>query len=76
MSASETLNIPGYQVMQFLGSGARSTIWQVRDRRTKGLFALKRAVKRTRWDARFLEHAVNEYQVGSRLDHPALRWQH
>ena len=42
MKRTQTLEIPGYQVIQFLGSGARSTIWQVRDRRTSQVYALKR----------------------------------
>jgi serine/threonine-protein kinase len=73
MSDRPTLLLPGYQVIQFLGSGARSTIWQVRDCRTGEVFALKRVVKRAASDARFLEQAANEYEIGSRLDHPTIR---
>ena len=73
MAASRTLQVPGYQVLQFLGSGARSTIWQIRDCRTNEMFALKRVVKREGSDARFLEQASNEYDVGTRLDHPSIR---
>jgi serine/threonine-protein kinase len=70
---SETMEIPGYQVMQYLGSGARSTIWQIKDCRTGEIFALKRVVKRQVSDSRFLEQAENEYQVSQGLDHPAIR---
>ena len=73
MSSTQTLEIPGYQVIQFLGSGARSTIWQVRDVQTDEVFALKRVVKRTSEDMRFLEQAINEYEVGSQFNHPAIR---
>ena len=73
MSSTETLEIPGYQVIQFLGSGARSTIWQVRDIETDDVFALKRVVKRTPEDTRFLDQAINEYEVGSQFNHPAVR---
>ena len=73
MGTSKTLEVPGYQVMQFLGSGARSTIWQIRDRQTNEAFSLKRVVKRDVSDARFLEQAVNEYDIGSQLDHTCLR---
>ncbi|MEI7835562.1 MAG: hypothetical protein WCK05_04030, partial [Planctomycetota bacterium] len=59
--------------MQFLGTGARSTIWQVRETQTGKLFALKRTLKRERNDFRYLEQAIQEYQIGSQLNHPSLR---
>jgi len=73
MSSAQSLEIPGFQVVQFLGSGARSTIWQIRDRQTNQLLALKRVVKRHISDMRFLEQAVNEYKVATQLDHPVIR---
>jgi serine/threonine-protein kinase len=73
MSSSQTLEVPGYQVVQFIGSGAGSTIWQIRDRRTDEIRALKRVLKRTAEDTRFLEQAINEYEIGSKLNHPVLR---
>lgn len=73
MSTVQTLEVPGYQVVEFLGSGARSTIWRVRDRSGSQEFALKRVVKRHVSDYRFLEQAINEYEVGSKLDHPVIR---
>jgi serine/threonine-protein kinase len=71
--STQTLEVPGYQVLQYLGSGARSTIWQIRDRRSDKLFALKRVVKRQSADDRFLQQAANEYEVGSQLDHAGIR---
>ena len=65
--------VPGCQIMDFLGSGARSTIWRVRDRHTNRLFALKQVVKRPGDDGRFLAQAINEFNVSSCFDHPALR---
>ncbi|HUU23709.1 MAG TPA: serine/threonine-protein kinase [Phycisphaerae bacterium] len=76
MSNAQTLEVPGYQVIRFLGSGARSTIWQVRDRHTDEVYALKCVVKRQSSDMRFLEQAINEYQVGSRFKHPVIRQIH
>ena len=72
-STTQALAVPGYEVVQFLGNGARSTIWQIRDRRNGGVFALKRVVKRQNSDGRFLEQAANEFRVGSTLDHPVIR---
>ncbi len=73
MASSQTLEISGYVVDHFIGSGAGSTLWQIRDRRTDQVYALKRVLKRTADDVRFLEQAINEYEIGSKLDHPALR---
>jgi len=73
MSSTQTLQVPGYQVIQFLGTGARSTIWQVRSRQTDEVFALKRVVKRNSSEMRFLEQAINEFEIGSRLKHETLR---
>ena len=73
MKTIRTLSLPGYQVVQFLGTGTRSTIWQLRETRTGKLFAIKRAVKRESNDYRYLEQAIREFEVGSKLDHPNLR---
>ena len=73
MSTAQTLEVPGYQVVQFLGSGARSTIWEIRDARTGDSYALKRVIKRHGSDDKFLNQAVNEYEVGSDLDHEGIR---
>ncbi|HAU38669.1 MAG TPA: hypothetical protein DCX07_13255 [Phycisphaerales bacterium] len=73
MSTPQTLEVPGYQVMQFLGSGARSTIWQIKDHRSARVFALKRVVKRQSSDQRYLDQAANEYEIGVRFNHPVIR---
>ena len=73
MSTAETLKIPGYQIVQYLGSGARSTIWEVRNSKTGETFALKRVVKHQHSDVRFLDQATNEYTVGSHFNHPRVR---
>jgi len=67
------LEVPGYQVIRYLGSGARSTIWHVRDCRTDESFAIKRVVRRQNGDEKFLEQAVNEHKIGSQLDHEGIR---
>jgi serine/threonine protein kinase len=72
-STPQMVEVPGYQVIQYLGSGARSTIWKVRDRQTSQYFALKRVERQHLTDQRFLEQAINEYVVASRFDHPVVR---
>lgn len=73
MSNVQTLEVPGYQVLEYLGSGACSTIWRIRDSQTGQVCALKRVIKRHSSDNRFLEQALNEYEVASQLDHPVMR---
>ena len=73
MSTIQTLEVPGFQVVQYLGSGARSTIWQIRDSHSNELFVLKRVVKRSMTDMRFIDQALNEWDVGGRLDHDNIR---
>jgi eukaryotic-like serine/threonine-protein kinase len=72
MSAVRTLEVPGYQVIEFVGSGARSTIWQVKDQAGR-ICALKRVVRRHASDMRFLEQALNEYEMAALCDHPVVR---
>jgi len=71
--AATRLQVPGYQVIEYLGSGARSTIWRVRDRRENRLYALKRVTKQPGDDNRFIEQAENEFRVAIQFDHPAVR---
>lgn len=67
------LSIPGYTVYERLGVGARSTIWLVVDQATGEQFALKRVVRRSNDDNKFVTQAVNDYKVSSQVRHPVLR---
>ncbi len=73
MNATQTLKVPGYQVMEFIGSGAKSTLWKIREIRTDKTFVLKRVVKRHANEHRFIDQAVNEYNIGSQLEHEGIR---
>ncbi len=64
--------IAGYKVMSTLGTGAGSTIYAVRDRDSR-VFALKRVVKSTQHDQRFIDQAVHEHEIASRFNSPMLR---
>jgi len=65
--------IAGYRVLAKIGLGAASELFAVQDSRTKQVWALKYVVRATAKDDRYLEQVVNEYSVGSRLDHPNVR---
>lgn len=68
-----SLEVPGYTVLERLGTGARSSIWQITDQRTGKAYALKRVTRRVTDDNRFLEQAETEYAVSSQFTHPNLR---
>jgi serine/threonine-protein kinase len=65
--------IAGYRILAKVGEGAASTLFAVQDPKTKQVWALKHVVKHTEKDHRFLEQVETEYQVGSKLNHPAVR---
>lgn len=65
--------VAGYNIVEKLGVGARSQIYQVVRPETGEVFALKRVIRAEHEDTRFLEQAVTEYEVSSKLDHPYLR---
>lgn len=67
------LRIPGFEVLEYLGSGARSTIWRLRNNKTGQFCALKRVVRHTGDDNRYFDQSINEFRVATNFDHPAIR---
>ena len=63
----------GYDVVDFIGQGAGSSIYAISDPLTNQIYALKHVVRKTDKDARFIEQLENEYQVSRHFSHPALR---
>ncbi|MCE5326126.1 MAG: serine/threonine protein kinase [Planctomycetaceae bacterium] len=77
MAPSQTVDVPGYQVLNCLGRGAGSSIWQIRDCRTDALYALKRVLRRSDVPGdRVLMLAMNEAHVGTQMDHRVIRHIH
>ncbi|MCE5277056.1 MAG: serine/threonine-protein kinase [Planctomycetaceae bacterium] len=74
MAPSQTVDVPGYQVLNCLGRGAGSSIWQIRDCRSDALYALKRVLRRPDVPGdRVLMLAINEAHVGMQMDHRVIR---
>ena len=65
--------VSGYELGRFLGAGAGSQIYSVRNIRTRQLLVLKHVVKQKPEDERFIVQVLNEYRLGSRVNHPVLR---
>ena len=63
----------GYEVLDYLGQGARSHIYVVSDPQTRQVYALKHVVRKNEKDDRFFEQLENEYEVGRITNHPGLR---
>ncbi|HRP64025.1 MAG TPA: protein kinase, partial [Phycisphaerales bacterium] len=68
--------IAGYRVLAKIGEGAASELFAVQDPKTKQVWALKHVIKEKDKDHRFIEQVEQEYIVGSKLDHPAIRGVH
>ena len=65
--------VEGFRVLSELGRGAASVIYLVQDVKSKQVWALKHVIRETAKDQRFLDQAEQEYQVASRMNHPAVR---
>src|SRR5436190_372641 len=63
----------GYEVLDYLGQGARSHIYVVSDPQTQQVYALKHVVHKSDKDDRFFEQLANEYEVGRITNHVGLR---
>src|ERR1700744_1684412 len=65
--------IADFEIISCLGYGARSTIYAVSEKKSGQIYALKRVVRKSSDDDRFLEQAEQEFAIASQFDHPALR---
>jgi serine/threonine-protein kinase len=64
--------LAGYEVLNTLGFGARSRIYEVRAADGEN-YALKHIERCEAHDDRMIEQAVREHEVASHLDHAAIR---
>lgn len=69
---AEFHEIAGYDVIASLGQGAASRLYSVRDKKGNE-YCLKRVVKKSPSEQRFIDQAVQEYEIAKGLDSPALR---
>jgi serine/threonine-protein kinase len=72
---AEFHEIAGYAVLQTLGHGARSTLYAVQGK-NGNKYCLKRVVKDTPSDQRFLDQAIREHEVASQFDDDRIRRSH
>src|SRR5437762_6418255 len=63
----------GYEVQEYLGEGAASHLYVVTAPGNPELLALKHVVRKTEKEDRFIDQLMNEYEVGKKVTHRALR---
>ena len=68
-----SIEIDGYTIIRKLGTGARTTIYLVREDSSNKQLALKQAILESPEDTRIFEQMESEYRVSRQLDHPYLR---
>ncbi|MEM6750955.1 MAG: serine/threonine-protein kinase [Planctomycetota bacterium] len=67
--------IAGFDVLGTLGTGAKSTLYEVRDKKGQS-YCLKRVVKNGPSDQRFLDQAISEHELSQKFEHDVLRKSH
>lgn len=65
--------LAGYSVLAEIGRGAASIIYLVQDPKTKRVYALKHVEKSDAKDQRYVDQVEREYEVASKVRHPAVR---
>jgi serine/threonine-protein kinase len=65
--------VSGYNIIRKLGEGARSQVYQVVEPSTGKTYTLKRVVRESHEDRRYLDQAIIGYEVAGRLNHPYLQ---
>ncbi len=71
--AIQTIDLPGFNIIRRLGTGARSVIYLAKDEQTGNLIALKRAILEKPEDTRIFEQIENEYYISKAVAHPYVR---
>lgn len=71
--AGRPREIFGYEVLDFLGKGAGSTLYAVSHPQTKQVYALKHVQPQNDREQRFVEQLEAEHEVGHLVNHPGLR---
>lgn len=65
--------VPGFTILEHLGRGAGSHTYRAKDLNTGHIVALKRVIRTSDEDEKYLLQTEHEYEVGRQLDHPNLR---
>ncbi len=73
IAAKPGTRLAGFNVLAEVGRGAASIIYLAQDPKTKQVWALKHVQKNDEKDQRFLDQAMVEYEVASKVKSPLVR---
>jgi eukaryotic-like serine/threonine-protein kinase len=68
----ETLDIPGYDVLEKVGSGGMASVYRAKRKSDGATVALKIPMEQYVADAKFIRRFHREAEVAQRLDHPNI----
>jgi len=68
-NVSETLSIPGYELMEKVGSGGMASVFRAKRKSDNKIVALKIPMEQYVADAKFIRRFHREAEVAQRLDH-------
>jgi eukaryotic-like serine/threonine-protein kinase len=68
----ETLDIPGYEVLEKVGSGGMASVYRAKRKSDGAVVALKIPMEQYVADAKFIRRFHREAEVAQRLDHPNI----
>ena len=68
-TATGTLNIPGYELMEKVGSGGMASVFRAKRKSDNKIVALKIPMEQYVADAKFIRRFHREAEVAQRLDH-------
>jgi serine/threonine-protein kinase len=63
----------GYRVRKHVGDGAWSRVYEVEDTKTHTAYALKHVISEGEKEDRYIDQLRAEWEIGSKLNHPAIR---
>lgn len=71
--AAMSIDIPNYQILGKLGTGANSSLFLSRNMQTGARYTIKVVKVRQPEDMKFVEQLRDEHAAGSVIDHPVVR---
>jgi eukaryotic-like serine/threonine-protein kinase len=65
--------VPGFTILEHLGRGAGSNIFRAKDLASGEVVAIKRVIRWSDEDEKYILQTEREYEVARKLNHPCLR---
>ena len=73
MESRHTLSVEGFSILRLLGTGGKSTLWEIEREIDNKRYALKRYIRKNFRDNKTVAQAENEYQLAQKLHHKNIR---